>query len=435
MRSAVKEVSPVMQELEVEVPWETVKESVDLGFRELGKYAKVRGFRQGKVPPTMVRKLFRSQVHDETRRDLVEQGLVAAVREHGIQLLARPKVDMPDIEEGKAFRFTALVEVRPRVGPVPLDDLEVEIPVMEVTQAEVDAELETLRKNYAEIRELEKPRPARDGDQVEVNYTVMVDGEVKAELAQQGRRFVVGDESIQREMSEGVVGMSPGDTRDVTVHFKGGESDESPSKSAVFSVTMVAVRERLLPELDDEFAKDVSGDHETLLELKVQLRKDLEASDNEDREVLIKDGVVDVLLSRHGIMAPPSMVQEETRRLIMQMVSIGRSRGLDMRPTEEDVGNMAQRAERRVRAALLLRAIAEQEQVEVSEEDVDRELEIMSERTGRSLAQVRAELQQVDDGRERLIEDLRHSRLMDMLVSKTKVTEVSSDEEKGRDDT
>ena len=202
MKSQVSEISPVLVEVKVEVPWDTVKEDLDKTFQLVSREAKVKGFRPGKVPPAIVRKLFGPRVHADVAANLVSRSLIKAVEEHKLQLCGEPDYgDMKEITTGEPFAFAAKLEVYKEETAV--------------TDAEVDEEVERRRKWAIEYSAPEPMRPAKNDDRLGVSYSVTVDGEVEAAFSNDDNEIVLGAEGLLKEFQDGLVGKQPGD--DVTL--------------------------------------------------------------------------------------------------------------------------------------------------------------------------------------------------------------------------
>jgi len=308
MHSEVSEISPVLVEVKIEIPWDDVRKDLDESFRKVGKTARIKGFRPGKVPTKVVRQLFGRQVKGEVTAQLIEKGLLQAVTEHELQIVAQPEVDAPVIKDGEPLAFKAKIEVRPKIDSVALDELVVSQPKSEVDNAQVDQEVERLRREHAEVRTPDPMRPSRAGDRLVIDYTVSVDGEDKPDMAAEGRPVELSADKLIPEFEEGLQGLSPGETRDIEVAFdEDHEHDELKGKTGVFHVMVKELQELRLPEVDDEFAKDV-GDYETLLELRLGLRKDLEALAERRAKAELKEKLIDKLVEINDVPVPPSMV-------------------------------------------------------------------------------------------------------------------------------
>lgn len=421
MVSKVTELSPVLVEVEVEVPWDDVAKGLEESYARLQKSAKLRGFRPGKVPRNVIKQMFSQQVKGEVTQQLVERGIVAAVETHSLSAVAVPSVDAKPFEDGKPLAFTAKIEVRPKVEAVELSKLEIERPSGEVKDADVDREVERLRLENAEVRVPDPPRPSKKGDILTVDYVVTIDGETKDDLAATDRPIEVGSDRLLPEFVEGLVGVSVGETKPLEVKFAEDHGREDlRGKTGVFAITVKELRERNLPEIDDAFAKDC-GEFATMLELRLDLRKKLEEVAKRRVESELREKVVDKLVDTNPVPVPPSLIEQQEQAMMREFASFLRMAGGDIPMTDELHKTMHERAERKVRAAILFGEIAKKESLTVTSEDVDKKLGEIAERTGKHIAKIRVEYQ--GDRKEQLESQILEGKILDYLLSQARISD------------
>jgi trigger factor len=422
MKSEILEISPVLMEVTVEVPWDRIQKDLNDTYKELGKTARVRGFRPGKVPRDVMKQVYGRQVAAQVTGTLVEQGLMQAVQEHELHIVAQPEMEeAPALQKGKPLTFKAKVEVRPKIDEVDIDRLEAWQKPIDVPNEDVDAEVERLRQQHAEIQVPEPMRAAEEGDLVTIDYTVKVDGELKEDLGAEGRQVEINDEHLLPALKEGLLGMKPGDEKTVEVAFEDDHPNEDlRGKTAVFEIAAKELHEKLLPELDDEFAKDC-GDYETLLELRLKIREGLEASVKQRADAELKDQLIDSLIEHNDVPVPPSMVQQQQQMMMYEMAQFMQLAGQQGAPGADFFAGIEERAKRRVQAGMLLGSLARQENIEVTEADVDAKFQEIAERTGKHVAKVRADYQ--DDQRDALQSQLLEEKVMALLTERAKINE------------
>ena len=422
MESEIREISPVLVEVTVEVPWDRIQKDLNDTYKELGKTARVRGFRPGKVPRDVMRQMYGRQIAAQVTGTLVEQGLMEAVQKHELNIVAQPEMeDAPELESGKPLTFKAKVEVRPNIESVELDGVEAWQKPVDIPNEDVDKEVESLRQQHAEIQQPDPMRPATEGDLLTIDYTVSVDGEAKEELGAEGRQVEINDEHLLPALKEGLLGMQPGDEKTVEVPFEDDHpNEELKGKTATFSITAKDLHEKLLPEVDDEFAKDC-GDYETLLELRLKIREGLEASAKQRAEAELKDQLIDSLIEHNDIPVPPSMVQQQQQMMMYEMAQFMQLAGQQGAPGADFFAGMEDRAKRRVQAGILLGSLARQEGIEVGEEDLDAKFQEIAEATGKHVAKVRADYQEAQ--RDQLQSQLLEEKVMALLTERAKINE------------
>jgi trigger factor len=422
MQSEIREISPVLVEVTVEVPWDRIHKDLNDTYREIGKTARVRGFRPGKVPKDILKQVYGRQAAAQVTGALVEQALMHAVQEHELHVVAQPEMeDPPELERGKPLTFKAKVEVRPKIDEVAIDGLEVWQKPIDIPDEAIDAELEGLREQHAEIQALDPMRPAEECDLITIDYTVTVDGEAKEDLGAEGRQVEIVDEHLLPALKEGLVGMQPGDEKTIDIAFE----DDHPNadlqgKTAQFTVKAKELHEKLLPEIDDEFAKDC-GDFETLLELRLKIREGLEGSAKQQSDAELKDQLIEGLIQANEIQVPPSMVQQQQQMMMYEMAQFMQMAGQQGAPGADFFSGIEERAQRRVQAGLLLGALARQEGIDVTEADLDAKFQEIAEQTGKHIAKVRADYQEAQ--RDALESQLLEEKVMALLTERAKINE------------
>jgi trigger factor len=423
MQSQVHEIDPVTIEVEVEVPWDRIQKGLEAGYGKLQRTAKVRGFRPGKVPRNVLKQLFGAQVRNEVVATLVEEGLIQAVQSHEIALVASPQVrELPSIQEGEPLSFKAKMEVRPKIESVVLEGLAVERPVSEVTDAQIDEEVQRLRERHAEIVTPDPMRPAKAGDLLTIDYVVEVDAEEKPDMSATGRVVELGGGRLLPEFEEGLLGKQPGDEAQIRVAYGDDvQKDELKNRRALFKVTVRELREKVLPELDDEFAKD-QGEHETLADLRAAIREQLAKAASQRADSEVREKLVEQLVDKNPIPVPPSLVAQQMQSMQQELAFLMQMAGqAGQNIAEEMTANLQSRAERKVRAGILMGEIARQQELSVQPEEIDARMAQIAEQTGKHIAKVRVEY--AGERREALENKILEDKLLDYLLSRATVTE------------
>jgi trigger factor len=433
MQSEIREISPVLVEVTVEVPWDRIHKDLNDTYKEIGKTARVRGFRPGKVPRNVLKQVYGRQAAAQVTGNLVEQGLMQAVQEHELHIVSQPEMEeAPALEQGKPLTFKAKVEVRPKIDKVVTDGLEVWQKSVDIPNEDVDREIEQLRQQHGEIQVPAPMRPAQEGDLLTIDYTVTVDGEAKDDLGAEGRQVEIADEHLLPALKEGLLGMQPGDEKTVDMEFEEDHPNaDLQGKTAQFTIQAKELHEKLLPELDDEFAKDC-GDYETLLELRLKIREGLEASAKQRGEAELKDQLIESLIQANDIPVPPSMVQQQQQMMMYEMTQFMQMAGQQGAPDADFFAGIEARAQRRVQAGILLGSLARQEGIDVGEADLDAKFQEIADQTGKHVAKVRADYQEAQ--REGLESQLLEEKVMALLTERAKINEGERPEPEPKDD-
>jgi len=424
MQSHVETLSPVLVEVKVEVPWQKVAEDLETAYRNMQRKAHIRGFRPGKVPRDVVKNVLGKSIRSEVTAELMRQSLDAAVVEHMLEPVAYQDLTPANITDGEPLTFTAKLEVRPKIDQVDSNGIEVERTIDAIADSAVSAEIDRMREKAAELVTPEPARPAQAGDVVTVDLKVTVDGEEKPAMGGTGRKIELGSGRLLPDLENGLTGVEINQTREITVGFPEDYGyAELRGKSAVFHATATDIQAKVLPEVDDELAKDLG--HDSLDALKSSIRTRFETEARERADEGVREAVVEKLVDKNPIAVPPSLIEQEFRAMLEQFVRLqymfGQQVELDDKMQQEFRG----RAERKVRAGLLFGAIARAENIEVQEADVEAKIRELAERSGKHVAKVRAEYQ--GDQKRTLELQVLEKKLLEYLVSRATIKDVLVD--------
>jgi trigger factor len=423
MQSQVETLSPVLVEVKIEVPWQKVNEDLESAYRTAQRKAHIRGFRPGKVPRDVVKSVLGKSIRSEVTAELIRQGIGQAVQQHELDPVAYQDLSPAAITDGQALTFTARLEIRPKIESVDSSGIEVERTTVGIAESAIDSEIERLRDQAAELSTPEPSRPAQAHDVLTFDLSVSIDGEDQATMGGADRRAELGKGNLLPELEAGLTGLEVGSKKDVTVTFPANYGyEELRGKTAVFHTVIKNLQAKLLPAIDDEFAKDLG--ETTLEELRKSIRTRLESGAHERTEALIREAVVEKLIDKNPVPVPPSMIEQEARALLEQYVRIQYMLGQTVNVTEDMTENFRARAERKVRAGLLFGAIAKAESIEVTEADLEAKLREVAERTGKHIAKVRAEHQ--GEQRRNLELQVLEKKLLEYLVSRATIREVEA---------
>jgi trigger factor len=423
MQSQLETLSPVLVQVKVEVPWQKVNDDLETAYKAMQRKAKIRGFRPGKVPRDVVKNVLGKSIRSEVTAELVRQGIGHAVEEHKLDPVSYQDLSPAAINDGEPLRFTAKLEVRPKIEQVDSSGIEIERVVTKIADSAIASEIDRLREQGAELITPEPARPSQASDTITFDVRVSIDGEKQENMDASERRAELGKGNLLPELDAGLTGLSIGEVRDVTVNFPADYGyEELRGKTAVFQVTLKNVQTKVLPEADDEFAKDLGEDNLEALRNSVRTRLEKTASERTDSEV--RDAVVEKLVDKNPVPVPPSLIEQETRSMLEQYVRIQYMLRQEPKLDEEMQENFKRQAERKVRAGLLFGAIARAENISVTPEDVEAKLAEIAERTGKHIAKVRAEHQ--DEQRRNLELQILEKKLLEYLVSRATIRDVEA---------
>jgi trigger factor len=424
MQVQVERISPVVVELAIEVPADAVKTEVEKAYATLQRKARVRGFRPGKAPRQVLAHLYGPQVASDVANALVTDTLPRALSQNNVQPVNQPRVEAGPVAQGSAFSYKARFEVSPDIADVAYEGFELVRPATQATETMVDEQVELLRKTHASLEPLDPARPAQSGDVVTVDFTLAIDGTKLKEGGGEGVQLELGSGQVLPELDAALVGKDVDAVFDVVAPFPAAHPrPELRGKAGSFHVKVKEIKKRVLPAVDDEFAKDV-GSFQTLVELRADVHTRLEKLLKDRAETVVAEQIIEKLNERNPLDVPPSLVEQQCRMMESEILQDARRMG--RRPTEEDFakvhGQVHADAEKKVRAGLLMAAIAKKQAIQVTEDDIRKGIEELAQETGKNVAKVRAEYN--DPQRKNiLIGMILEDKVLDIIEGKSIITE------------
>ncbi|HEX8780530.1 MAG TPA: trigger factor, partial [Nocardioides sp.] len=306
MKSAVETLSPTRAKLTVEVPFEELKPSLDAAYTKIAQQINVPGFRRGKVPPAIIdRQVGRGAVLNEAVNEVLPTKYMEALQENEIEPLAQPEIEVTRMDDEAGLEFTAEVDVKPDFELPAYDGLEAQVEDAEVTDEDVDTQVEALRERFGTLVDVE--REAADGDFVTIDLAAAQDGETVEGGEVAGMSYKVGRGGMIEGLDEALVGMKAGDSTTFTSELVGGDL---VGQDVEVTVTVTAVQEQQLPELDDEFAQ-LASEFDTVDELVADVRERLANGKRLEQAAAARDAVLEVLLEKVSVPLPESLVADE----------------------------------------------------------------------------------------------------------------------------
>jgi trigger factor len=416
------------RELDLEIPAETVQKAVKRVSKEFARVARVPGFRPGKAPITLIQRRFADDIKSEVLQSLVPEQVEKAVSESKLVPVTQPQIDKVDFAEGGPVKFRAVFEVLPEFELGQYKDLEVEVEDLKVEDADVDKGLEELRDRAATFVPVEG-RAIADGDyaQLKLNGIPMGGGEP---LEAESVLCHVGGEETMEPFNENLRGASAGDKKSFDVTYPADYPDAKlQGKTYTYAVEVLGIKEKKRPELTDEFAKDVS-DAQTLDELRKKMRDNLEAARTHRQNEQQREKLLAQIVKGHDFPVPEALVEHQMDSRLERTVRSLASQGVDPRAMNVDWVALRNRQKDRsiedVKAELLLDRIATAEKIEVSDEEVDKEIATLAERSGESATAVRANLTR-QGALDRMKSKIRSEKTLDWLCSNSRTRTITKE--------
>ncbi|MGM1057835.1 trigger factor [Saccharothrix sp. Mg75] len=385
MKSTVEHLSPTRVRINVEVPFDELKSDFDRAYRKLAKQVRIPGFRPGKAPARVLEsRIGRAPVLDEVVQEAIPAKYLEAVNSGELRTLGRPDFEVTKIEDGDTLAFTAEVDVRPEIAVPAFGELTVSVDDQEVTDEDVDTQLDELRARFATLTGVK--RPAENGDFVVVDLSATVDGEEVEEAKTTGLSYEIGSGQLVEGIDDALIGASEGESRNFTTTLVAGDH---AGRDADVTVVLNSVKERQLPELDDEFAQ-LASEFDTLDELKADLRTRLGRVKKMQQGVQARDKVLDALLASVDVPLPEAVVKSEVEarehdavhaldhdeaRFAEWLAEQGQTR-------EQFDAEVLEASQQAVKTQLVLDAIADAEQLSVTDGELTERIVYQAQRFG-----------------------------------------------------
>jgi len=430
MKVNVESPSNTERRVEVFIPKEEVIGKLEEVFKELEREAKIKGFRPGKAPRRVIEATYGSYIFEEVSSRLVSQSFEKALEEVSVIPISRPRIIKDKIERDKEFHYTAVFEVIPEFEVKEYIGIELKKQKREVKEEDVERVLNQLRERGAQAKAIGEDREVRTGDYLIIDYVGTLDGKPVKDLKAKDAQVIVGDKRLMAEFEDNLIGMKKGEEKEFEFTYpEDFQMKGVAGKTIKFTATVKEILEKILPELDDDFSKDLG--EENLEGLKKKIREDLEKRVNKEFEDKLKGELIKVLLERNPFDVPPSLIENETLRLKREFALNLERHGLKLPVLNDEAGgNFRNRAEQNVKASIILGAIARKEGVQVDEDEVDNKLIEISKSAAVTFQKVREIYEKnnmIDSLKASLVED----KVLNFLIEKSDVKEETQIDKEG----
>ncbi|WP_181724705.1 trigger factor [Nocardia gipuzkoensis] len=425
MKSTVEQLSPTRVRINVEVPFDELKPDFDRAYKALAKQVRIPGFRPGKAPAKLLEaRLGRGAILEQVVNDALPGRYSEAVTTSEVKVIGQPEIEITKIEDGQELAFTAEVDVRPEIALPDYESIAVTVDSFTVGDEDIEEQLQSLRQRFGTLAGVE--RPVQDGDFVSIDLSATVDGEEVAEAATTGLSHEVGSGQLIEGLDEALVGLSAGESKEFTSKLVAGEH---AGKEAVITVTVQTVKERELPEADDEFAQ-LASEFDTLEELKADLRSRVERVKKVQQAGEIRDKVLETLLEQVEVPLPEAVVQAEIDAVTHDAVhgfdhdeaKFAEALEAQGSTREEFDSETKEAAEKSVKTQLLLDAIAEAEGTQVGQDELTERILFQAQRYGMAPEQFIQQVQQAGQ-LGAVFADVRRGKALAGVVGKVTVTD------------
>ncbi|HSB08191.1 MAG TPA: trigger factor [Blastocatellia bacterium] len=415
------------KELRLEIPAATVREETDKIAAGLAKTVNVPGFRRGHVPKSVVKTRFRKELRDEMLSHLLPHSFNDAVQEKKLSVIGEPRVEDLKFGDDESIDVTFSLEVAPEFTLSNYKGIALTKREYKVRDEDVERAVEHLQQGQAELAPVED-RPSRAGDVVTANLIGVLeatDEQAAEEIKQDDLAVELGAAGVLKEFSDALTGAQPGDKKEFTVTYP---ADHKPEKYAGrrvnYSAEVTAVRTKELPEVDDEFARSINEEFKTADELRANIRSKLEQQAAQRTDAEFNNAVIEQLIDRNRFDVPEYMVEKQIDSRMKSLLRELAGRGMDPRTLNVNWEGIRdghrERAEREVRGSFILERVAENEKIEVSEEELSGEIKQIADSVGQTEEALRARL--TKDGRlDSIAEQVRHRKALDLVIASAEI--------------
>jgi trigger factor len=411
------------------VPEKIVIRELDNAYKNLKKNAKVKGFRPGKAPRSVLERLYKKDVHGDVSSKLLQDSFVEALKETELNIIGNPKIEPPQLEEKGPYKYDATVEVKPEINDIDFKGLTLKKALYQVTDEEMEAQLKLLQKNMTQQIPITEDRPVQENDSVMIDYEGFKNGMPFPET-QKTKNFTmkIGSGAISKTLDEELIGMKPGENREITVNFPEDHfNDKLANHEITFHVTLHEIREEILPEIDDEFAKKL-GQYETLDDLKNAITKNLNEGYQKRVEQELNEQIYKDLIERTEFELPDSMVDYELNNIIDE---IEKTLTYYNKTMEEQgltkemlVEEHRETAEKKVRRHLILGKIIDQENIELSDQELEDGFADMAQAVNQPVEAIKNYYQQNQDNLDFFKHTLLEKQAIKLIIESSNIEEV-----------
>jgi len=417
----VENLSPVKKKISFEIPSERVFSEIEKVYEEIRKTVSIKGFRKGKVPRAIIEKHYGERMEADALKNLINDTYFKALIEKKIMPVSQPEFETDPVKAGEPFKYAAIIETAPEIDLKEYKGVQVEKRILVADGKVVDSRLVELQEGMAQLKVVEEPRPAVDGDFVSIDFKGFIDGVPFDRGEAQDYLLQLGSKNFIPGFEDQVIGMSPGDSREIKVAFPADYGNaELAGKDATFEV-------KELPPLDDDFAKQF-GSFEGMSELRARISEVYEKEEAQKIENELRDNIVKALIENHEFEVPEAMVEKQLNVLIENMKSnlAGQNMSFEQLGTSEEKIREQSRsvAVNQVKGSLLLAAIAEKENIAVDDAAIEEKIRDIAAQANKDFEVIFGIYQSNPYAKDTLVMQMREDKTIDFLLSQANVTEV-----------
>jgi trigger factor len=434
MQVTVEDLSSVKKMLHIEIPQDEVVRELDTAYQQLKMKAKIKGFRPGKAPRSVLERLFKKDVHADVSSRLIRESFLDAIKKTDLKIVGNPQVDPPELNEKEPYTFDATVEVNPEIEDIDFKEIKLKQTNYQVSDEEVEIQVKTLQKNLAQIEPIKGERPLKADDYALIDYEGFQEGRPFTET-QKTENFTlkIGSGQISKDFDDALIGMMPGENKEIKVKFP--EDYPNPKLANLeidFQATLHEIKQEVLPEIDDEMAKKL-GDYQSLDELKSTITDNLKQGYTKRVEQELNEQIFKTLLAKYEFEVPQAMIEYELEAIIDETERSFAYRNMTLEQMGLSKESLSEKyrdtAESQVKRHLILNKIIEQENLILSDEELESGLKELSQNMNQPLEEIKQYYQQNKDKLEYFRHTLLEKRAIKLIMESSKIEEVEPETE------
>ena len=434
MQVSVEDINSVKKTLHIEIPEADVASELDKAYNELKKKAKVKGFRPGKVPRSVVVRLFKKDVHADVTSKLIQSSFMEALKETDLNIVGTPQVDPPELQDSAPYKYDATVEISPEIEDIDYKGLALKRTNYKISDVEVDTQLKMLQKNMAQHQKVEEARPAQNGDYVLIDYEGFKDGQPFAETTKtENFNLKIGEGPILKDFDNQLVDMQPGDSKEFVVKFPADYfNDKLKGLEISFQVTLNEIREEILPAIDDVLAKK-AGQFESLDDLKKVITDNLEQGYAKRMDQELNEQIFSDLIAKSEFEVPDAMVDMELEGIVKEAEQSFAYRNITLEEMGLSKESIAEKyrdtALKQVKRHLILGKMIKQEELALSDDELEEALNEMATSFNQPVAEIKTYYDQNKDKLEYFKHTILEKKAIKLIIDTSKIEDVEPEKE------
>lgn len=422
MKVDVERIDNTQRKLEITVSLEEVDKGYNEIIQEFRKHSNVKGFRPGRTPVNVIESVYGKQIINELSAKLVNDTFYKALEDNNLNPVNKPRLNPDELKKGSEFRYSAEFEVLPEFEAEGYEGLDLVKEIHEVKEEDIINTLDRLRENAAEAKPLSERRPVKEGDYVFIDQDAQIDGKSVNDLKKENIQLTVGDDRLIKEFEENLIGMNIGDEKEFKVKYdQDFPIDEAKDKEVTFKIKLNDIKERFIPEIDDEFAK--SYDLENIDQLKNRIKEDLQRQMENQSDGKLRQSIMKNLIDKYSFDIPPTLLNQEKQYLLNRYAYDYERRGMKMPEINEDImSTLDKRAQTNVKASIILNKIATKENIYVTQSELDGKINEMASMYGVPFDKFK-ETYQKNNMLSGLESKLVEEKVLDFIIGKANIKE------------